>query len=175
MKLWFNQDKLRIVPDGFACCNVSQGFAVLKDYIDSYKGPNKAKGSIVRWTPHNFFLHLTSGQIWTRWKELRMNLACMGIARLLSKILGLKILAWNFEIFVVWEILIVHMLGAIYEVGDHVWASWEQPRSHGFQNPRFWHIVLIKWSFAVLRLECHFCWTLACHMYGTIVWYILPL
>jgi hypothetical protein len=102
VKLWFNHDKLRIVPDGFACCNVSQGFAVLKDYIDTYKGPNKAKGSIVRWTPHNFFLHLTSGQIWTRWKELRINLACMGIATFV-KILGLKILAWNFEIFVVWD------------------------------------------------------------------------
>jgi hypothetical protein len=40
----------------------------------------------------------------------------------------------------------------------------------GFQNPSFWHIHCAnKKPFAVLRLECHFCGTLACHMYGTIV------
>lgn len=174
MKLWFNQDKLRIVPDGFACCNVSQGFAVLKDYIDSYKGPNKAKGSIVRWTPHNFFLHLTSGQIWTRWKELRMNLACMGIATFVKNIRAQNscLEFWNFcgmrdfNSTDAWcNISGWRPCMGIVRATKKSWVS---------KSKRFWHIVLIKLSFAVLRLECHFCWTLACHMYGTIVWYILP-
>lgn len=96
----------------------------------------------------------------------------MGIATFV-KILGLNILAWNFEIFVVWDFSSTYAWCNIWgwrpcmgimRATQKSWVSKSKVLAHcANKNP-----------FAVLRLECHFCWTLACHMYGTIVWYILP-